>query len=502
VPDTTPWLSSRTISDVELNPDLQPEVLREYRKSDGINQADLAQILNFDQSYVSKIENGQRQVRDVETLLRIAQQLEVPPNRLGLSPELLRPVTPPPTTALVGMVDPVESDQTEWRTVRRRLNRSRGALARTAARLYQPETRLGDVPFMARNEWIPGRPLRLEDIDLQWADDAAGTLVTGGEPEASCTLPLRSPGQRFARYTSAIRYIDAPTLFENRPSYRLLDVDLSGDRGHLRFGLGTYFDKLDVSEAVAHELALAEGADADQVPPWSDLPMRALIGDPFDLRRRFVMPAIETLTLRRNRKAGDATFLLHWRDPAKVATAAGIYGLIPAGEFQPSSIASWDRKNDFDMWRNVVREYSEEILGEPEHDGRSGEPLDYDAWPLYRSIQKARADGRISVYCLGVGLDALTLTATILTVAVFDEDVFDDLFGNAVQMNAEGVLITVAESSKVSEGLPFDEATVRRLLRDEPMASPGACILDRAWRFRDIVLGRSRMHAPVGGRRR
>jgi transcriptional regulator with XRE-family HTH domain len=127
VPDTTPWLSSRTISDVELNPDLQPEVLREYRKSDGINQADLAQILNFDQSYVSKIENGQRQVRDVETLLRIAQQLEVPPNRLGLSPEPRRPVTPPPTTALVGVVDPVESDQTEWRTVRRRLNRSRGA---------------------------------------------------------------------------------------------------------------------------------------------------------------------------------------------------------------------------------------------------------------------------------------------------------------------------------------------------------------------------------------
>ncbi len=493
MPDTTPWLSARTISDVELDPDLLPEVLREYRKSNGINQADLAQILNFDQSYISKIENGQRQVRDVEMLLRIAQQLDLPPTRLGLSPELLRPVTPPSTTALVGMVDTVDtvaSNQAEWCTARRQLNRSRGALARTAARLYRPEMRLGDVPFMARNEWIPSRPLRLEDIDLRWTDDAAGTLVTGGEPEASRMLPLRAPGQRFTRYTSAIRYIDAPTLFENRPSYRLLDVDLSGDRGHMRFGLGTYFDKLDVSEAVAHELALAEGADADQIPPWSKLPMRALIGDPFDLRRRFVMPAIETLTLRRNRKTGDATFLLHWRDPAKVATAAGIYGLIPAGEFQPSSIASWDRKNDFDMWRNVVREYSEEILGEPERDGSSAEPLDYDTWPLYRSIQKSRADGRISVYCLGVGLDALTLTATILTVAAFDDDVFDDLFGDAVQMNAEGVLITAAQSSKVSEGLPFDEATVRRLLQDEPMASPGACILDRAWCFRDILLAR------------
>jgi hypothetical protein len=139
------------------------------------------------------------------------------------------------------------------------------------------------------------------------------------------------------------------------------------------------------------------------------------------------MPAIETLTLRRDRKTGHATFLLHWRDPAKVATAAGIYGLIPAGEFQPSSIASWDRTNDFDLWRSMVREYSEEILGEPERDRGSGEPLDYDNWPLYRTIQAAQQQGRVSVYCLGVGLDTHTLTATILTVAVFDDDVFDDL---------------------------------------------------------------------------
>lgn len=51
------------------------------------------------------------------------------------------------------------------------------------------------------------------------------------------------------------------------------------------------------------------------------------------------------------------------------------------------------------------REYSEEILGEPERDGSSGEPLDYDSWPLYQAVQSAREHGRVSVYCLGVGLD-------------------------------------------------------------------------------------------------
>ncbi|SEP51255.1 hypothetical protein SAMN04489732_115213 [Amycolatopsis saalfeldensis] len=202
------------------------------------------------------------------------------------------------------------------------------------------------------------------------------------------------------------------------------------------------------------------------------------------------MPAIETLTLRRQRNTGDSTFLLHWRDPAKVATAAGIYGLISAGDFQPSSVASWDRENDFDLWRSMVREYSEELLGEPERDGSQGEPLDYENWSLYRDLQAAREKDRVIAFCLGIELDTLTLTATILTVVVMDDDVFDDLFGNSVHVNPEGVLITAADSSSVSEGVPFTEASVTRLLTQEPMASPGACILDRSWRFRDIILAR------------
>ena len=51
-----------------------------------------------------------------------------------------------------------------------------------------------------------------------------------------------------------------------------------------------------------------------------------------------------------------------------------------------------------------------------------------------------------------------------------------------------GVLVAPAESSKVSDGVPFTEANVRRLLADEPLASPGACILSRSWRFRSSLL--------------
>lgn len=256
----------------------------------------------------------------------------------------------------------------------------------------------------------------------------------------------------------------------------------------MTFGLAMYFDKLDLAEAVAHELALAAGAASGTVPPWSEVPLRALVGDPFDLRRRFVVPDIQTLTLRRTRSTGQATFVLHWRDPARVATTGGIYGLVPTGEFQPSTTAGRDRVNDFDLWRNIVREYSEEILGEPERDGSSGALLDYENWDLYRTLQQAREGGRVSVFCLGVGLDALTLAASVLTVAVFDDDVFDAVFANAVRINPEGVLVTAAESSSVSDGLPFTEDTVRRLFRGDTMTSPGACVLDRAWRLHDVIL--------------
>jgi predicted transcriptional regulator len=60
-------------------------VLKDYSKDDKLNQADLAQLLNLGQSYVSKIETGQRQVRDLDTLLRIANQLNISPTRLGLA---------------------------------------------------------------------------------------------------------------------------------------------------------------------------------------------------------------------------------------------------------------------------------------------------------------------------------------------------------------------------------------------------------------------------------
>jgi transcriptional regulator with XRE-family HTH domain len=482
---TGPWLQPRPADEQGTVLPLLGEVLREYRAANHLTQAALGELLQVDQTYVSMIERGRRTIRDIGFLLRVSRVLGIPPADLGLSNELI-------TGSRGGAMGPEESagtSQDEWRTVRRYLNHHRNDLAQLATALYPPESRINRTPLIAPKSWLPPEPVDLADVGLTWVPDAPPLRVTGGEPETQPVRPMRVPGHQYDRYTSAIRYLDSPSLFENRPSYRLLGVAWTGTTGAMRFGLATYFDKLDISEAVGHELAqLRLHTDGDV--SLRDLPFRSLIGDPFDLQRRAVLPAITTLTLRRTRSRSSVSFLLHWRDPRKVATAAGLYDVIPAGEFQPSSIAPHDLSNDFDIWRNIVREYSEELLGTPEHDGSRSAPIDYDSWPFYRRLGRARQDGKLSAVCLGAGLDALTLAATILTVVLIDDDVFDEVFRDAVQVNAEGITVFDEHGSSTGHGLAFSEQNVTRLLEHEPMASPGAACLALAWRHRIALLAR------------
>jgi transcriptional regulator with XRE-family HTH domain len=477
------------------------EVLREYREANNLSQAALGELLQVDQTYISLIERGRRKVRDIGFLLQIARLLGIPPADLGLSNDLMtgtsgtslrqRPDNRHRPSAgghhVAGPHESVLSDQTDWRAVRRYLNHHRGALAGLAAGLYPTGQRIRGTTLIAPPSWLPPEPVDLADITMTWTPDAPAGKITGAEPETRKLRPLRVPGQQFERYTSAVRYLDPPTLFENRPSYRLLSLAWAGSTGAMRFSLATYFDKLDISEAIGHEIAEVRSRKNGQITS-RDLPFRSLIDDPFDFRRRAVLPAITTLTLRRGRNS--ETFLLHWRDPRKVATAAGIYDVIPAGEFQPSSIAPHDLINDFDIWRNIVREFSEELLGTPEHDGTRSAPIDYESWALYRDLSKARAEGKATAVCLGAGVDALTLAATVLTVVIIDAEVFDELFADAVRVNAEGLTLFGEDGDGAGHGIEFSERNVTRLLRDEPMAAPGAACLALAWRNRIALLAR------------
>ncbi|EFH85698.1 helix-turn-helix domain-containing protein [Ktedonobacter racemifer] len=61
------------------------QVLKHYRSIHHLTQRDLATILGFDQSYISKLENGQG-LRDIAVLSRIAHCLAIPEQWLGIAP--------------------------------------------------------------------------------------------------------------------------------------------------------------------------------------------------------------------------------------------------------------------------------------------------------------------------------------------------------------------------------------------------------------------------------
>jgi transcriptional regulator with XRE-family HTH domain len=374
----------------------------------------------------------------------------------------------------------VTNSQDQWRQTRRALNARRAELARLVAQAYRPY-QFEQTGLLTHPAWIPLTPLALSDVTLQYVADAPAPVLDGAEQETSLVRPQATLTRSYHRYTQAIRDVDHPRLFENRPAWRLLDVGAWSDGGVLSFGPTTYFAAVDLYEATAHETAYVhlddDGAVRRGTPNLRDLPFRKLIGDPFECARRPIMPAVDTLTIRRDRRKGDS-LILHRRDPTRVASAGGMLQVIPSGIFQPSSVHPRAQQVDFDLWRNVAREYSEELLGNPEHDG-DGYPIRYDVEP-FTTLDKARADGQIRVFFLGIGLDALTLWGEILTVMVVDADLFDSMSADFVDVNDEGAIL--------NERTPFTQTSVDHLLASGRLAPAGAGCIKLAWQHRSAIV--------------
>jgi len=365
----------------------------------------------------------------------------------------------------------LSTSERDWLTVRSYLTEHRYDLAVAAAEDYPPDRRMAGTPLLAAPGWLPPAPVPLQDISLELRDDG------GAEAEVTTPfLPRRADGTPYLRYSEAMAELAAPLIFENRATYRLTEADLCGRPPRLVFAGGRYFDGIDTGEAAAHEYAAARLGRPGPRPAG----VRARVTDPCDLRRRPANLAISTLTLRLDRRAGRASFLLHWRDPATVGHAGGLYQVIPVGVFQPSGEVPWNRAHDFSLWRCMVREFAEELGGRSEDYGTDREPVDYDSWPFARQLTDALDRGQVRVWCLGLGTDPLTWATDLLTVAVIDSDVFDAAFGLNLQRNAEGQILAARE---------FAAHVIDRTVTGEPVQAAGAALLRLAWHHRETLGG-------------
>ncbi|MGH3695675.1 MAG: helix-turn-helix domain-containing protein [Pseudonocardiaceae bacterium] len=458
-----------------------------YRTREGLTQQEAAARLNTTQSRVSKLEKGTQALRDVTELRHIARTLGIPPERLGVLQDHSAAASPA-VSHVSDRPGPIRDSQEQWRQIRRALNAHRVVLAELAADLYPAQLRIPGTTVLTSARWMPEGPVDLADIELAWRPDPPSPQLDGRGPPSAGARPLMASGERYDRYSRALRDLARPRLFDNRVSYRLLDVAWAGPRGLLGFHYTSYFSVLDVYEALGHEFAQAWLAAGRKRPSFPELPFRRSIIDPFDLSARPVLPGIATLTIRRDPIEGHCMYL-HHRDAKALASGGGMYGVMPAGAFQPAALAPAHQNNDFSLWRNIQREYSEEFLGNSEHDGNSIDPISYDTDEPFASFERARQAGDFRVFATAMVLEPLTLWVDLLSVAVIEAPVFDALFSGMVAVNEEGAAVST-EAGRPTVGIPFT-AAARERLRTEPLLSPiaRACI-ELAWQHRHQILGR------------
>ena len=457
----------------------QVSPLAAYRLAAGFTQESLAEHLSIDRSTIGRWERGTQapqpwQRPDLATSLRIS---------LTELDDILRRTKPPTeagfvtaTTSATIAAD-VQRCQRQWLHVRNAPGVRGRELTELAAWLYPESQRVPGGHVLAGPGWLLHEPAPLDSVRLVWADQQRPVRHLDSFAHV---LPLTDRGERYAGYSRAVRDLVRPRLLENRLSYRLLDV--RADHGlALSFGTTTFFEVLDVKQALAHEFKAA-WLEADRsVPDWSALPLRTSIGDHFDPQQLLMSPGISTLTIRRDR-SGQHRFVLHERDGGKVADGGGLCHVMPAGEFQPSSVDLADLRNDFSLWRNIMREFSEEFLGNPEHDGSTSRPIDYAHEEPFRSFERARANGGLRIWHYGLVMEPLELGAVQLTVAVIDGEVFDTLFVDLVETNDEGRVI----GRDGRTDMPFTGEAIGRL--DPRLSASALTLLHLAWRDRELLL--------------
>src|SRR5215472_1783572 len=141
---------------------------------------------------------------------------------------------------------PLTSGQRDWLRVRSYLQEHRHDLAVSAADDFP------GIQLLAAAGWQPPAPVPLSQLGLEFGPPdppratSAGTMSGAVPADVAARLwPERPDGTRYPSYSDAMRELAAPSVFENRPTYRLTDAELTGGAPRLAFTRGHYFDGID-----------------------------------------------------------------------------------------------------------------------------------------------------------------------------------------------------------------------------------------------------------------
>jgi hypothetical protein len=329
------------------------------------------------------------------------------------------------------------------------------------------------VPMLVRTGWLLDQPIPLERVTLKWQTEV---FQDAGGGKRWFGLPLNDSIGGYHSYSKALTARAGKNQLFNGLIYRPVDVKVTPRGLQLTFTKGRYFDYLDTSEVLAFELGARLHSHKSNP---ADGPRRRAVTDPCDLSLRATSFGVNTLTIRKD-VSGQHGFFMHKRSGSNVVNESDLIHVVPAGEFTPSDVSYEAIGADFSLWRNVMREYAEEFLNKEEAYGQGGQPLDYDNDPPYAQLSAAKQNGGLHISVFGVAIEALCLKPELLTVCVFEANVFDRIFADMVSVDSEGVLL-VGSNRK---GIPFTHTNVQLYADNSDTTSAGVACLKLAWRHR------------------
>ncbi|RNC85214.1 MAG: hypothetical protein ED557_00090 [Balneola sp.] len=335
---------------------------------------------------------------------------------------------------------------------------------------------LEELPLLCIDRWIPEKPVPLESISCSLIDEKAPELNP-----VKLSLPYTDEQNHFPLYTSAVKELLKPKIFEDNRQYRFLDLESDGS--NFQFNISrkpySYFYKINYGKGVQHELIsellrinkidlFDDVFSFDKTPKIKSLPFRRKVLEGLKNTETFnhtvVLGGVSTLTLLYD--GNSFRFLLHERGSGQ-GYAANIRHVIPAGEYQPLSKGD-NFSKDLPLWNNTMREYAEELGNLEEFKGEEGKIFDYSKTSPFSDYLREVEQGNIKNFFLGFGLDPLSLQAEVVSVSIFKEDTFNELFGpTPFTNNDEGVIITEADRW----GIPFTKEEVDQRLEEGLLAA-------------------------------
>ncbi len=325
------------------------------------------------------------------------------------------------------------------------------------------------IPLLAKPDWLLSGPVPIMKVEIE-LDRSSVVRNKGARRVQGLSKALTYSEALAARP-------DMKGLF-NGVVYRPTLIRVHDDRLKISFAIGKYFEYLDSSEVLAFEAAARDLASRRVTSG----PYRRSVDDPFDLSARATSFGVNTLTIRKAHSPPHG-FFMHRRGNESIANETQTLHVTPAGEFAPSDVSLGAVEDDFDLVRNVVREYAEEFLGVEDAYGKGGRTIDFHKDAVFSDLSLAFRTGEAQLHVLGVGLDPLCWKPELLTVCVFEPAVFSAIFSNLVAENDEGTIISGANNA----GIPLTHANVNLYAHDANASPTASACLTLAWHWRDAL---------------